>query len=95
MDTEAKTMKFLKDAVKKNLKKPILKATKKGKAPSEEVLDDSSVGGDNDSRANFWGWIRFFWREYANGVDEDAKADLLKKDSDFVVGEGNSSPYEL
>lgn len=50
---EAKTMKFLKDAVKKNLKKPILKAAKKGKAPSEEVLDDSSVGGDNGSKANF------------------------------------------
>ena len=52
---EAKAVKFLEDAVKKTLKKPILKAARKGKAPSEEVLEDTSVGGDKGFRANFWG----------------------------------------
>ena len=32
---EAKAVKFLEDAVKKTLKKPVLKAARKGKAPSE------------------------------------------------------------
>ena len=50
---EAKVMNFLKDAVKKTLKKPILKATRKGKAPSEEVLEDTNVGGDKGFKANF------------------------------------------
>ena len=52
---EAKAVKFLEDAIKKTLKKPILKAARKGKAPSEEVLEDTSVGGDKGLRANFWG----------------------------------------
>ena len=47
------------------------------------------------SRANFWWWIIYFWREYANGVDEEANGDSLKEGIDFVVGEGNSSSYEL
>ena len=34
---EAKTVKFLEDSVKKTLKKLLLKATRKGKALSEEV----------------------------------------------------------
>lgn len=50
---KAKSVKFLKDDAKKTLKKPILKAAKKGKAPSKEVLDDSNVGGDKGSSANF------------------------------------------
>ena len=48
-------MKFLKDAIKKTLKKPILKVARKGKAPNEEVLEDTSVGGDKGFRASFWG----------------------------------------
>ena len=47
------------------------------------------------SRANFWGWIIYFWREYANGVDEEANGDSLKEGIDFVVEEGNSSSYKL
>ena len=49
--------------MKKTLKKSILKAARKGKAPSEEVLEDTNVGeevpedtnvgGDKGSRANF------------------------------------------
>ena len=50
---ESKTVKFLEDAVKKTLKKPVLKVARKGKAPSEEVPEDTSVGGDKGSRANF------------------------------------------
>ena len=92
---EAKAVKFLEDTVKKTLKKSVLKAARKGKTLSEEVLEDTSVGGDKGSRANFWEWIRSFWREYANGVDEEANSDSLKESTDFVVGEGNSSPYEL
>ena len=57
---EAKAMKFLKDVVKKTLKKPFLKAARKGKAPSGEVPEETSVSGDKGSRANFWGWIRYF-----------------------------------
>ena len=57
---ESKAVKFLEDVVKKTLKKPVLKATRKGKAPNEEVLEDTSVGEDKGSRANFWGWIRYF-----------------------------------
>ena len=59
---ESKVVKFLDDAVKKTLKKPVLKAARKGKAPSEEVLEDTSVDKDKGSKANFWGWIRYFWR---------------------------------
>ena len=55
---EAKAVKFLEDMVKKTLKKLVLKATRKGKTPHEEVLEDTSVGGDKGSKANFWGWIR-------------------------------------
>ena len=54
---ESKSMKFLEDVVKKNLKKPVLKAARKGKALSEEVPGDTSVGGDR-----FQGWIKYFWR---------------------------------
>jgi len=50
---EAKIVKFLEDAVKKTLKKPILITARKGKAPSEELLEDINVGGDKGSRANF------------------------------------------
>ena len=76
---ESKAMKFLEDVVKKNLKKPILKAARKGKASSEEVPKDISVGRDKCSRANFWGWIRYFWKEYANGTDEETNANSLKE----------------
>ena len=72
-----------------------MKAAWKGKAFSEEVLEDTIIGRDKGSRANFWGWIRYFWREYADGVDEEANEDSLKEGTDFVVREGNSSPYEL
>ena len=57
---ESKVVKFLEDAVKKTLKKPTLKAVRKGKAPIKEVLEDTGVGEDKVSRANFWGWIRYF-----------------------------------
>lgn len=50
---ETKIVKFLEDAMKKTLKKPIRKDTRKRKAPCEEVLEDTSVGGDKGSRANF------------------------------------------
>ena len=92
---ESKAMKFLKDAMKKTLKKPVLKVAREGKAPSKEIPEDASVGGDKGSRANFWGWIRYFLREYADGVDEEANKDSLKEGTNFVVGEGNSSSYEL
>ena len=91
---ESKAMKFLKDAVKKTLKKPVLKVVREGKAPSEEIPEDASVGGGKGSRANFWGWIRYFWREYANSVDEEASRDSLKEGTDFFVGELEVS-YEL
>ena len=55
---EAKAVKFLEDVVKKTLKKPFLMVTRKGKAPNEKVLENTSMGGDKGSRANFWGWIR-------------------------------------
>ena len=92
---ESKAVKFLKDAVKKTLKKPVLKAVWKGKASNEEVPKDTSVGGEKGSRANFWGWIRYFLREYADDMDEEANWDSLKEGTDFVAGEGNSSSYEL
>ena len=50
---EAKAVKFLENAVKKTLKKPILKAARKEKAPSEEMVEDNSVGVDKGFRANF------------------------------------------
>ena len=50
---ESKAVKFHEDAVKKTLKKLVLKAARRGKAPREEVLEDTSVGGDKGSRANF------------------------------------------
>ena len=50
---ESKVMKFLEDAMKRILKKPVLKAVRKGKAPNEEVLEDTGVGRDKGSRANF------------------------------------------
>ena len=40
---ESKAVKFLKDAVKKTLKKTVLKAARKGKAPSEEVVGKIDV----------------------------------------------------
>ena len=88
-------MKFLEDAIKKTLKKPNLKAVMKGKAPSDEMLEDISASVDKGSRANFWGWIRYFQREYADGMDEEASPDSLKEGANFVVGQGNSSPYEF
>ena len=57
---EAKAVKFIEVAVKKTLKKLVLKAVRKRKAPSEEVPKNTSVGGDKSSKANFWGWIRYF-----------------------------------
>ena len=57
---EAKAIKFFEDVVKKTLKKSVLKAARKGKTLSEEVPKDTSVCGDKGSRANFWGWIRYF-----------------------------------
>ena len=42
---ESKAVKFLEDAVKKTLKKPVLKVARKGKAPNEEVLEDASDKG--------------------------------------------------
>ena len=92
---EAKVVKFLEDAVKKTLKKPVLKAARKGKAFSKEVTKDTGVGEDKGSRANFCEWIRYFWREYIDGMDEEANADSLKEGTDFIIEEGNSSPYEL
>ena len=92
---EAKAVKFLEGAMKKTLKKLVLKAVRKGKAPSEEAPEDISIGGDKGSKANFWGWIRYCWREYADGVDEEANVDSLKEGTDYVMGEDNSSPYEL
>ena len=50
---ESKAMKFLEDAVKKTLKKLVLKAIRKRKAPSDEVLEDTSGGRDKGSRSNF------------------------------------------
>ena len=57
---KAKAIKFIEVAVKKTLKKLVLKAARKRKAPSEEVPENTSVGGDKSSKANFWGWIRYF-----------------------------------
>ena len=57
---KAKAVKFLEDAVTKTLKKSIRKAARKEKVPSEEVMEDTSVGVDKGFRANFWGWIRYF-----------------------------------
>lgn len=57
---EARAVKFLKEAMKKTLNKSIIKAARKGKVPSDEVLEDINVGVDKGSRANFWGWIRYF-----------------------------------
>ena len=59
---EAKIVKLLEDAIKKTLKKLVLKATRKGKIPNEEVPEDTGVGSDKGFRANFWGWIRYFWK---------------------------------
>ena len=59
---ESKAVKFLEDAVKKTLKKLVLKAARKGKAPKNEILEDISVGRDKGSKANFWGWVRYFLR---------------------------------
>ena len=75
--------------------KPILKAVRKGKAPNEEALEDTSVGGDKGSKVNFWEWIRYFWRKYADGVDEKAYTNSLKEGTNFVVGECNSNPYKI
>ena len=50
---ESKAVKFLEDALKKTLKKLVLKAARKGKAPSEEVPKDTSFGRDKGSSANF------------------------------------------
>ena len=50
---ESKVVKFLEDAVKKTLKKLVLKVARRGKAPSEEVPEDTSVRGDKGPRANF------------------------------------------
>ena len=44
---------MLKDVMKKTLKKLVLKATRKVKAPSEQVPEDTNVGRDKGSRANF------------------------------------------
>ena len=52
---EAKAIKF-QDAIKKL----VLKAERKGKAPNKEVLEDTSVCGNKGSRANFLGWIKYF-----------------------------------
>ena len=51
---DSKAVKFLEDTMKKTLKKPVLKAVRKGKLPSNEVLEDTSVGGDKGSRATPW-----------------------------------------
>ena len=75
--------------------KPILKAVRKGKAPNEEALEDTNVGGDKGSKVNFWEWIRYFWRKYADGVDEKAYTNSLKEGTNFVVGECNSNPYKI
>ena len=52
---KVKAMKFLKDAMKKTLKKIILKVARKGKAPSNEMPEDISVGVNKGSKANFLG----------------------------------------
>ena len=92
---KSKAVTFLEDAMKKTLKKPILKVAKKRKAHSDEIPEDTNVGEDKSSRANFWGWIKYFWREYVDGVEEEANGDSLKEGTHFVVGEGNSSSYEI
>ena len=51
---ESKAVKFLEDTVKKTLKKPVLKAARKWKVPSDEVPEDTSVGGDKGSKATSW-----------------------------------------
>jgi len=38
---------------------------------------------------------QIFLMEYADGMDEEANKDPLKEGTNFVVGEGNSSSYEL
>ena len=77
-------MKFLEDAMKKTLKKLVLKATRKGKALCEEVLKNVSMGGDKDLRANFWGWIKYFRREYGDGIDEYTNDGTLMEGTNFV-----------
>ena len=42
---ESKAVKFLENVVKKTLKKPLLNVARKGKASSEEVSEDTGVGG--------------------------------------------------
>ena len=41
------------------------------------------------------GWIKYLWREYADGVNEKATTNSLKEGTDFIVRESNSSSYEL
>ena len=53
-------MKFLEDIVKKTLKKLLLKAIKKGRAPNDDIVEDTSVGSDKWPRANFQGCIGHF-----------------------------------
>ena len=50
---EARAVKFLEDVIKKTLKKLVMKAVRKGKAPSGELPEDTSISGDKGSRANF------------------------------------------
>ena len=101
---EVETIKYLEAAIRKSLLKPILKPPKKGKTTGEsfaksqkgeKVLDNTVASGDKGSRANFWGWIRYFWRGHAHGMDEEVDNDTLKEGVDYMVGEGKSGPYEL
>ena len=94
---KAKAMKFLEDAVMKTLKKPVLKVARKGKAPTEEVLEDTSVGGANGSWVTFGDGLDTSRgsMKYVDGMDEEANSDSSKEGTDFVVVVGNSSSYEL
>ena len=94
---KAKAMKFLEDAVLKTLKKLVLKVARKGKAPTKEMLEDTSVGGAKGSWVTFGDGLDTSGgsMEYVDGVDEEANSDSSKEGTEFVVGEGNSSSYEL
>ena len=56
---EAKAIKFLEDVVRKPWRSQFWKIARKGKAPSDEILEDISASVDKGSRANFWGRIRY------------------------------------
>lgn len=40
-------------------------------------------------------WTTYFWREYADGVDEDIETDSLKEGTNFVLGKVILTPMNL